>query len=133
MPTLKWNEHEVVECLGVLAETDEFFCSHSFVRAWDSIRLELTIWQLESTVACSLFNGSAPSPFLALHFIVRDRIEFVNRPEFASLKFHDAVVVKSRFWLEHDESHHNWFDQELFPTEIGFELTAHPNFEFKVF
>jgi len=132
VPTLKWNEHEVVECLSALAETDECFCSHSFVRAWHFTRLQLTIWQYESTVACSLFSGPATSPFFTLHFIVRDRIEFVNRPEFASLKFHD-VVVTSRFWLEHDEDHPNWFDKEIFPTDIGFELTAHPNFEFKVF
>ncbi len=132
MPELKWKDHEVVECLGVMPETDEFFTSHSFQRVFDSIRLELTIWENESLVAVSLFEDQKTDPFLDLCFIVRDRVEFVSEAEFSSLRFHDSVVVTSRIWQIYDEDKRDWFDTKLLPTKIGFELATFPKFKFKV-
>ena len=133
MPELKWNDHEVVECLGVLPETDEFFASHYFKKSFGQIRLELTIWQNESLVALSLFDATGTSAFLDLDFIVRDRIEFRNETKFASLRFHDAVLVSSRFWMIYDEVKHDLFDAAKIPTKLGFELSTYPKLEFKVF
>ena len=133
MPKLKWKEHEVVECLGVLPETDEFFSSHSFSRFFCSIRLALTVWDNESLVAISLFEDQKTDPFLDLCFIVRDRVEFVSEAEFTSLRFHDSVVVTSRFWQIYEEDRRAWFDTKLLPIKIGFELSSFPKFGFRVF
>jgi len=102
MPILKWNSNDVVECLGVLPESDEFFGSQTFRKSFDSIRMEMTVWESESLVALSLFEGSG-NPFLDLSFIVRDRIELVTESPVSSLRFHNSVVVSSEFWLYDDE------------------------------
>ena len=132
MPELKWKEHEIVECLGVLPETNDFFTSHSFSRAFSSIHLELTIWKNERLIAVSLFEDRKTDPFLDLCFIVRDRVVFVSEVEFSSLRFHASVVVTSRFWQIYDEAKKDWFDTKFLPTKIGFELTTFPKFEFRV-
>jgi hypothetical protein len=133
MPELKWKDNEVIECLGVLPETDEFFTSHLFRKVFGLVRLELTIWENESLVALSLFEEHGSDPFIDLSFIVRDRIEFVTQVEYSSLRFHNSVVVTGRFWRIHDEDKNDWFDTKLLPTNIGFELATYPKFEFKVF
>ena len=133
MPKLDWREHEVIECLGVLPEFEEFFTSHSFRGTLGQLQFLITIWQDESLVGISLFNESEEFPFFTLHFIVRDRIEFVDDRDFVSLRFHDSVVVTSRFWNENDEGHGDLFDKNIFPTNIGFELFTHPRFELNVF
>ncbi len=132
MPKLRWKDYEVVECLGVMPETDEFFTSHYFQKVFGSIRLELTIWENESLIAVSLFEDQTTEPFLDLCFIVRDHVEFVSETEFSSLRFHDSVIVTSRFWQIYDEDKSDWFDTRLLPTRIGFELTTFPKFEFGV-
>lgn len=133
MPELKWKDYEVVECLGVLPETDEFFTSHYFQKVFGSIRLGLTIWENESLIAVSLFEDQTTEPFLDLCFIVRDRIEFVSEAKFSSLRFHDTVIVSSRFWRIYDEDKSDWFDTKLLSTRICFELITVPKFEFKVY
>jgi len=133
MPKLKWKDDEVVECLGVLPEIEEFFSSHSFSRVFGLIRLELTVWENESLVAVSIFEDQGTDPFLDLCFIVRDRVEFVSETESTSIRFHDSVVVTSRFWQIYDEDRRDWFDTRLLPTKIGFELSSFPKFGFRVF
>lgn len=133
MPELKWKDYEVVECLCILPETDEFFTSHWFVKRFGPLRLELTIWENESLVAVHLFQGVDTTPFFDLSFIVRDCIEFVSEAEFTCLRFRNSVIVNSRFWQIDEEDKQDWFDTRLLPTNIGFELTSYPNFEFKVF
>ena len=133
MPKLKWKDDEVVECLGVLREIEELFSSHSFSRVFGLIRLELTVWENESLVAVSIFEDQGTDPFLDLCFIVRDRVEFVSETESTSIRFHDSVVVTSRFWQIYDEDRRDWFDTRLLPTKIGFELSSFPKFGFRVF
>jgi len=97
------------------------------------IRLELTVWENESLVAVSIFEDQGTDPFLDLCFIVRDRVEFVSETESTSIRFHDSVVVTSRFWQIYDEDRRDWFDTRLLPTKIGFELSSFPKFGFRVF
>lgn len=132
MSELNWKDHEVIECLGVLPKTDEFFTSHFFSRVFGTIRLEMTIWENESLIALNLFENQKIDAFLGLFFIVRDRVEFVSEADFNGLRFHDSVIVTSRFWQIYDEERRDWFDSELLPTKICFELATFPRFEFKV-
>ena len=132
MPELRWNEYEVIECLGVLPEKEEFSTSHYFKLAKDGLILEMTIWQHESCVALSFSKEDAEKPFITFYFIVRGRVEFVNERNFASLRFLDSVLVSSRFWMYDREKTGDYFKKDFFPKEADFELTVHPHFEFKV-
>lgn len=129
MPQLKWNEYEVIECLGVLPEKEEFFTSHSFRTKEDGLILEMTVWQYESLVAISLLKENDDKPFFTLYFIVRDEIRFVNEKDFAGLQFRDVVVVPIRFWIYENP---DLFDKTIYPTNLNFQLNVYPQFEFKV-
>jgi hypothetical protein len=129
MPELKWNENEVIECLGVLPEKEDFFESHNFKIQKDGLILEMTIWQYESLVALSIFKENNDKPFLTLYFIVRNEIKFINEKDFASLQFCDVVVVPIRFWMYESP---DLFDKKNCATKLNIELTVYPQLEFKV-
>lgn len=129
MPELKWNEYEVIECLGVLPEKEEFFTSHYFRLIENNLILEMTIWQYESLVAISISKETDEKPFITLYFIVRNEIRFINKKDFAALEFCDVVVVPIRFWMYENP---DLFDKKVFATNFNFELTIYPQLEFKV-
>jgi hypothetical protein len=132
MPVLKWNEHDLVEALGVLPQRDEFFASHTFSKVFGSIRLELTIYPFESLVALSIFDSTAMPPFLDLSFIVRDQIVLNTEKEYSSLVFHDAVIVSNQFWQSEPEDKRAWFDRSTTATDLSVELVAYPSFAIRI-
>ncbi len=131
MPELICNEYEVIECLGVLPETEEFFTSHYFRLTKNELLLEITIWQHESCITISISKETDEKPFITIYFIVRDSLEFVNAKNFASLKFHNCVIVSSRFWMYQEDRKKNYFDKDIFPTELDIELCIYPRLEIK--
>ena len=132
MPELKWNECDFIECLGVLPQTDEYFCSHSFVVIKDNLKLELTLWQYESLVSISLSKENRQAAFLTLYFIVREAVKFLNEKGFSALKFCDCVFVESRFWMNSEEYKIDFFDKNKVPTETNLLLSTYPKLEFKI-
>ncbi|MDQ3129510.1 MAG: hypothetical protein M3Q99_01955 [Acidobacteriota bacterium] len=131
MPELIWNEYEVIECLGVLPETEEFFTSHYFKLVKDKFILQITIWQIESCIAISISKENDEKPFLTIYFIVRDILEFMNAKNFSSLKFQDCIIVSSRFWMYEENEKKNYFDKDIFPTKLNIELCVYPRLEIK--
>ena len=132
MPQLKWNEYDFIECLGVLPQTDEYFCSHSFVVIKDNLKLELTLWQYESLVAISLSQGNRQDAFLTLYFIVRENIKFLNEKNSSVLKFCDCIFVENRFWLSSEDNKIDYFDESKIPTKTNLLLSIYPKLEFKI-
>ena len=132
MSELKWNEYEVIECLGVLPEKEEFFTSYNFRFNKDGLFLEMTIWPYESCIALSISKESDEKPFMTIYFIVRDKLEFISAKNFASLQFLDALLVSSRFWMSRPEKIQNYFDKNIFAKQTDFELIVYPRLEFKV-
>jgi hypothetical protein len=132
MPDLKWNEQELIECLGVLPETDEFYCSHRFKLNLENLRLDLTLWQYESLVSIELYNEPEESPFVSLCFIVRDRIAFMNEKNTSALGFYDCAFVDGRFWRIRDREF-DLFGIERLPVKLNLLLSTYPKIEFKAF
>ena len=131
MPKLNWNEHEVVECLGVLSETEEFFVSHNFRLAKNDLFLEITIWQDESCVALSLSKENVEMPFLTIHFLVRDKIAFFSEKDVGFLKFQDCIIVSGRFYVYQKGESDDYFNKNKFSTELNIELHTYPRIELK--
>ena len=131
MPEFIWNEYEVIECLGVLPETEEFFTSHYYRLVKDELLLQMTIWQHESCIAISLSRESDESSFFTIYFIVRDFLEFINTKNFSSLKFRDSIIVSSRFWMYEENDRKNYFDKDIFPTKLDIELCVYPKLQIK--
>lgn len=131
MPELKWNEYDLIECLGVLPEEDDFFTSHNFRLVKDELLLDMTIWQYESCIAISISKETDEIPFFSVHFLVRDEIIFINEKESAFLKFQDCFLVSSRFWMNEERmkplnEKMDYFDKNDFPTKLDFELHVFP-------
>jgi len=131
MPELVWNEYEVIECLGVLPETEEFFTSHYFKLIKNELVLAMTIWQIESCVAISISKETDSKPFVTIYILVRDKISFVNEKKSSYLVFRDCIVVSSEFWMHTDEEFINYFDKNIFPSKLDFELHVYPKLELK--
>jgi hypothetical protein len=131
MPELRWNEYEVIECLGVLPEEEEFFASHYFRLIKDGLLLEMTIWQYESCIAISASKETDEKPFITLYFLVRDKVTFINEKNSAALKFQDCIVVSSRFWMYREDENKDYFDKNIFPGKLDFELHVYPGIELK--
>ncbi len=132
MPQLKWYEYEVIECLGVLPEQEEFFESHHFKLAKGGLILELTIYEYESLITFSLFKQTSNKPFLTLTFIIRDEIKFINEKDSASLLFKNCILVSDQFWMYQGNEGKDLFDKTKFATELDIELTVYPHLGFKV-
>ena len=131
MPEFIWNEYEVIECLGVLPETEEFFTSHYYRLVKDELLLQMTIWQHESCIAISLSRESDESSFFTIYFIVRDFLEFINTKNFSSLKFRASIIVSSRCWMYEENDRKNYFDKDIFPTKLDIELCVYPKLQIK--
>ncbi len=131
MSELIWNEYEVIECLGVLPETEEFFTSYYFRLIKNGLVLEMTIWQFESCIAISISKETGDKPFVTIYILVRDKISFVSEKNSSYLVFRDCVVVSSRFWMHRDEESKDYFNKNIFPSELDFELHVYPELELK--
>src|SRR5687767_13037886 len=101
MPELKWNEYEVIECLGVLPEIDDYNIGHHFKIERNGLILEMSIWQYESLIAISLYQTGNKNPFITFWFVVRDEIRYINDKRGYFLEFNNLLVVKKRsYYIE---------------------------------
>lgn len=123
MPSLKWNEHEVVECLGVLSKFDEEWVEYSFEYQRDDLILKLFITHYESLVNIYLAQKLAGEPFLKFSFLVRDEVRYINEKNAAYLEFSDCVVSNS-----YDSE---LFDKSKYPSHSNFEIHTYPKFQLK--
>lgn len=99
MPELKWNEHEVIECLGVLPKVDDYETGHHFRVEKDEIILVLSIWQYDCLVEISLYQSNKKNPLINFHISVRDEIKFINDKRGSFLRFQDCSVISSMYPL----------------------------------
>lgn len=98
MPEFRWDETDLVECLGVIPQIDEHEVGHHFVVRRDGLRLELSILQYDAEVSLSLFREGAPSPLVTLRMIDCPGVRLVRnreRPDY--LEFAAARVHGGRY------------------------------------
>lgn len=129
MPQLKWNEYEVIECLGVLPEVDDYNTKHHFKVEKNGLILEISIWQYESLLAISLYQTENEMPFITLWFVVRDKIRYVNYKRGSFLEFADFLLVKNRgYYIEEGDV----FVKSKFPLKLNLELTVEPEISIRI-
>ena len=129
MPELKWNDYEVIECLGVLPEIDDYSTGHHFKVEKSGLMLEMSIWQYESLIAISLYQTISEKPFITLWFVVRDKIRYINDKRGSFLEFTDFLIVKNRaYYIEEGDV----FVESKFPMKLNLELTIEPEIYFRI-
>lgn len=126
MPELKWNEHEVIECLGVLPEIEYYETGHHFKVEKDGLTLVLSIWQYDSLFEISLYQFGKDSPFINFHLYVRDEVKFINDKRGYYLSFQDCAFVSSEYPL----ASINFTSDERFKN-LTMELAVEPQIKIK--
>lgn len=103
MRDLQWDELDFLECLGVVPDEDEYSTYFSYKVLTGDMRLDLTVFPLESVVCLTLSQGTAERPLLDLGLYVRGEARHVNDMRGEYLEFQDSVVVPSNYTPRQDD------------------------------
>lgn len=129
MPELKWNEYEIIECLSVLPEIDDYNTGHHFKVEKNNLILKMSIWQHESLIAISLYQTGNENPFMIFWFVVRDEIRYINDKRGSFLEFSNFLIIKNRsYYIEQGDV----FEESKFPIKLNLELTIEPEISFRI-
>lgn len=129
MPELKWNEYEIIECLGVLPTVDDYNTGHHFKLEKNGLFLKMSIWQYESLIAASLYQSGKENPFITFWFVVRDEIRYINDKRGSFLRFGNFLIVENRaYYIEQGDV----FEESKFPMKLNLELTVEPEISFRI-
>ena len=124
MPELKWNELEVMECLAVLPEIEDYEVSHTYRLNDGTLALLVTFWQYESIAQFTLSRMETEEVVTSFALVIRDGVYYRNEKYGESLRFRDCVLIPTRFYIA--GGFHNVFDAGLYPKGIDMELFARP-------
>lgn len=123
MRELKWTEHEVIECLGVLSSFDEDSVAYDFNVEKDGLVLELAICAYQSFVEIQLSKTESSFPIFKASFFVLNEVRYVNEKNVAFLEFSDCVI-STRWGIESPEPR---IDGE----QTSFQIHMFPAFQLK--
>jgi hypothetical protein len=127
MPQLRWDQREVLECVGVVPETDEYDTYHSYTIEREGLKLLLTLWQFESVLQLSLYRGNQRDTILHMALAIRGPVQFkrTKRYEWEEfLLFSDCVSVPNRFYYH---KLGDVFDTDKFPYSFDVEVAFYPD------
>ena len=112
MPQLAWEPVEFLDILGVAPSEAEYGLSFHYVVERSGLRLELSVWPLNSDVSIKIFSAHQAEPLIFLNLlgcpaarVLTDRrgrfIEFAGGNAFAGR--YDTTTAASygyRLWVE---------------------------------
>ena len=130
MRELLWNQHEFIECLGVLPEISDFDNSYCFKVINENFKFELNVVDYLSVIAIYVFSNINKVPIFNLQFVVRDKVSFINDKKVSCLIFKDCIVISNNFYTD-QELNEDVFDQGKFSKYLDFELHTYPEFQLK--
>ncbi len=97
MPQLVWDEADFIACLEVLPEVEEYEVSHHFRVEKDGLRLDLTIYQLDSDVYITLYRIGVERPVIHFRITGCSGTRYVNDKRGEYLEFAPAQVFGDRY------------------------------------
>gem|GEM_PF-5576409 len=124
MRDLKWNELDVVECLGALAVFDEDDAVYRFRVERDGLALELDICAYDSSIEIGLYKLGSPVPLFDTSFFVRGEIRHINEKNLSWLEFSDCIIAPITFDSES-------FEPQSAKSYVRFEIQMLPNFRLR--
>jgi hypothetical protein len=125
MRQLKWNEYEVVECLGVLSIFDEDSGFYDFKVEIGDLVVELGICSYNSFVEIRLFQSTNAIPIFETSFYVFKEIRFINERNISYSEYSDCVIARL-----YDFDHNDGSEPIEFVT---FQLHMLPNLQLRIF
>ena len=122
MPQMEWHEVDVLRCLEVLPEIEEYGTSYYYDVRQGDLALSVAIWPNESIVVVSLSQREAK--IVSWTLAVRGAVHRVLDKEGERLEFRDCVVLPNWFGYV-DEV--NPFDATLFSHGLTMQLSIKPH------
>jgi hypothetical protein len=129
MPELDWDEHDVLYCLEVVPECDEYFTSYAYDVQRDGSRLLVTIYPLESVVALTLWAGQMETPLFDGALYVRGKVQYLKDKQGEYLEFQDSVITPHRFWYGKAG---DVFNHERFAVGVEVQIRIKPSISLKL-
>jgi hypothetical protein len=126
MRDLKWNELDVIECLGALSVFDEENVIHRFVTERDEFVLEVDICAYNSFVEVRLNKSRSRIPVFDTSFFVLEGIRHIKEKDLSWLEFSDCLVAPVTF----DEES---FAPRSSKTYASFQIQMLPQFRLRFF
>lgn len=126
MPELEWNDVDFLDFFAVEPTAEEFDVSHSYEVQRNGLRLLLTVWQYESVVQASVFQGDAESAVFTFAAYVRGAARLIDDQRGRYLEIADCIIAPSRFWyLDSGDP----FDRERFPIAVTVTVAIEPTIQ----
>lgn len=120
MPELIWDEHQFVECLGVLPTIDEYESGYHFSVLKHGLRLELSVFPYSSDICISIFRDGIESPIIDFQITECSGTQFIDDKRGKYLEFAPSQVFGDRF--ERD-----------FQIPVGVKLSVEPTIHIEIF
>ena len=129
MPELKWNEYEVIECLGVLPEIDETWHRwHKFRVEKDGLVLKVEVCEFLNLIFVELSRISDTESLFYSLFFVGGEVKYKNEKNLTWLKLNNCIIVLEEFTYSDND---NVFDKIKFPNDINFEIYTFPKIQLR--
>ena len=129
MHKLKWNEYEIIECLGVLPEIDETWHRwHKFKIEKDNLVLNVDFCEYQNLVCVELSRSLDIEPLFYSLFLVRGEVSYQNEKNFNMLRLNDCLISFEEFTYSDNV---NVFDTIKYPSNIHFEIYTFPKIQLK--
>lgn len=122
MPLLDWDPTDVIECLEVVPDEEEYRVRYGFSYCCEGLRLRLGVWPLESLVALSICREGVEQAIVTFWFYVLDRIRQVKHTSESCLLFERVVLLAGPNPLDDDELKH-------VKAELSLRLQARPRIQ----
>ncbi|MEM9997298.1 MAG: hypothetical protein AAF809_06320 [Bacteroidota bacterium] len=93
MPLLNWDPTDVIECLEVLPDEEEYGIRYGFTCTADGLRLQMDVWPLESMVAISVKREGLTESGVTFWLYVRGRVRQVKDKSGSELRFENVLPL----------------------------------------
>lgn len=123
MPSIYWNELEIIECLEVAPEFNEREESYSYQVTQERATLCLTIPLYDDIVLISVLDTVSKLPIIEFTLFVQDGIYSKKYPKFTCLEIRDCLIGPVSF---NDESFRILYDKKVWPAGISVEVSIKP-------
>jgi hypothetical protein len=119
MSQLRWNKHDVFECLLVEPQIEEYEISYTYTITRNGLILSLTVWQYESVVGITLRRDGQEQHILNFALVIRGCVEYKREQGEEYLRICDCRIVEDRFYYAREGKTQSACPERLVDVEIA--------------
>ena len=102
MPELRWNQTDLLECFGVLPETEEYGTYFGYTVTRDGLELLATVRPYESVIDLRLRRENGTEDLLGFTLFVGGAVEYKREKKRDFVRVTSCRVVADRLYYMHE-------------------------------